>query len=185
MACIARLLNDADAGHRPNLNTRVFHGMLLLLGYRLIHFSPLNGPRPIFHLENAVHLGLIAFMMPFMHRLDGKVPDSPLLSRLIVSAMEKVSGVDKDSQEFLLWIMLVGGASIFTQPKDGWLISMISQKMYSLNLHTWEDVARIMAKYPWIDAFHGKVGKSLCTEPDICDQFVPDQSLRFECREMN
>ncbi len=163
IACLAGLLNDANAGRQPNLNTRAFHGTLLLLGYRLIYFSPLGGPRPAYHLENAVHLGLVAFMMPFMHRFDVKIPDSPLLSRLIHSAVQGAFGIEKDTQEVLLWIMLVGGASVLTQPKDRWLISLISHTMHTLRLHTWEDVARTMVRYPWIDAFHNKVCQTLCT----------------------
>ena len=162
MTYFAWLLNDANAGRRPALNTRAFHGTLILLGYRLIHFSPLGGSRPDCHLENAIHLGLVAFMMPFMYRFDGKIPDSPLLSRLISLAVQQNLSADKHIQEVLLWIVLVGAASVFIQPLDEWIVPLVSQIMHNLRLHTWEDVSRTMAKYPWTDAYHNDPGQALC-----------------------
>ncbi|KAH8897939.1 hypothetical protein GQ53DRAFT_818191 [Thozetella sp. PMI_491] len=161
LTCLARLLNDANAGRRPVLDTRAFHATLLLLGYRLVAFSPLGRPRPTCPLENAVHLGLVAFVMPFMHRFDGKIPNSPLLSRLIQSASQEDFSMDKGAQEVLLWFLLVTEASVGMQSNDEWLAPMITQVMQNLGLHTWEDVTRTMARYPWIDAFHAKRGQAL------------------------
>lgn len=168
---LAWLLNDTNAGRPPALDARAFHGTVLLLGYRLIHFSSLGGSRPVCHLQNAVHLGLVAFVMPFMYRFDGKVPDSPLLSRLIRLAVQQNLSADIDVQEILLWILLVGAASVFLQPLDEWIVPSISQIMHRLRLRTWADVSRTMAKYPWIDAYHNGPGQALCREQDICEQF--------------
>jgi hypothetical protein len=168
MTYLAWLLNDAHSGRRPALNTRAFHGILLLIGYRLIHFSPLGGSRPVSHLDNAVHLGLVAFMMPFMSRYDGSVPDNPLLSQLIRLAVEQNLSADKETQESLLWILLVGAASVFIQPLDGWILPLISRMMHNLRLYTWEDVSRTIAKYPWTDAYHNEPGQALCSKLMHC-----------------
>jgi hypothetical protein len=71
-------------------------------------------------------------------------------------------GGERVIQETLLWILLVGAASVFIQPLDEWIVVSVSQLMYSLGLYTWEDVSRTMAKYPWINAYHNDPGQALC-----------------------
>jgi hypothetical protein len=171
MTHLAWLLNDAHAGRRPALNTRAFHGILLLIGHRLIRFSPLGESRPVSHLDNAVHLGLVTFMMPFMSRFDGSVPDNPLLSQLLRLAVQQDLSTDKTIQETLLWILLVGAASVFIQPLDEWILSLISQMMNNLHLNTWDDVYRTVAKYPWTDAYHNEPGQSLCRKIMHCNSY--------------
>jgi hypothetical protein len=159
---LAWLLNDAHAGRRPVLNLRAFHGILLLILYRLIHFSPLGGSRPADHFDSAFHLGLMAFIMPFMPRYNGSVQDNPLLSQLLRLAVQQNLSTDKTIQETLLWVLLVGAASVFIQPLDEWILPLISQMMYNLHLDTWEDVSRTVTKYPWTDAYHNEPAQSLC-----------------------
>ncbi len=178
MTCLASLLNDANAGRRPVLDAQAYHGTLCLLGYRLIHFSRLGGLRPTSHLENVVHLGLVSFMMPLMHRLDGTIPTSELLYRLIRSAMQKDFGMDEETQEIVLWTLLVAGASVFTQPKDEWLLSMISQTMHSLRLRSCEEVTRTMNRYPWIDVIHGKACRDLCGCRHLSDRYSAVAGVR-------
>ena len=177
MTCLSRMLNDANAGHRPPLPARAFHGTLLLLGYRLINMHPLGQSRPDSTLENAIHLGLVAFMMPFMHRLDGKIPDTPLLTQLLRSALETDHDVCDTAMEALLWVMLVGWSAEFMRTANPWLVSKISKTMHLLHIDTWEDVSQRMAKYPWIEAFHGPALLDLCiTQGIFADELVEDLS---------
>jgi hypothetical protein len=162
IACLGRQVNDAHVGLRTALHTRSFHIVLLRLGHRLIHFAPLGGPRPTSEIDNAVQLGLIAFLMPFMHQLDGTMPHCPLLSHQIHLAMQRDFATAEHTQEVLLWILLVSGASVFSQLEDGWLVSAVSKATKTLDLCTWEELACVMDKYPWIDGIHNKPARLLC-----------------------
>lgn len=153
---VAWLLNGADSGHCPKINDHIFHDTLLQLGCRLVYFSPLGGPRPTSHLENVVHLGLTAFIVTFLRGLDHRIADMPLLSHLVRSATQGPFGNEKESQEVLLWLLFIGGASIFRQPDDVWLIPKTTQTMDALDLHTWEDVTGTLSKFPWVHAIHDK-----------------------------
>jgi len=150
---LVQLLNDAGAGHRPKINCYTFHETLILLGYQIVDLSPLGGPRPKNRLENAVHLGLTAFILTFMRGLDHKIIDAPLLYNAArIAAQESFD--DEENQEVLLWLLFIGGASIFTQLDDIWLIVKTKAIMQTLGLHTWRDVSQTLAKFPWVSAVH-------------------------------
>lgn len=158
---LARLLNDANAGQLPKLDNYIFHDTILLLGYRLVHVSPLGGPRPPSRLGNAVHLGLTAFVTTFLRKLDRTIPDIPLLSELVRSLAQEHFDDDQEYQEVLLWLLFIGRASIFKEPDDVWLIPKTAQTMHALGLHTWEDVSRTLAIFPWVNALHDPAGQAL------------------------
>ncbi|KEY74804.1 hypothetical protein S7711_06491 [Stachybotrys chartarum IBT 7711] len=184
---LAWLLNDVNAGCRPALTTRAFHGTLLPIGYRLVKFSPLGASKSVCLLENAVHLGLVAFILPFMYRFDGKVPDIPLLSQLIRSAIQEnlSTDKDKDTQEILLWILLVGAASVFKQPVDEWIVPLGCQLMRSLHLHNWEAVSQAMENYPWIDLYHNEICQNLFTKQSFCDGVLTAPGFGDEMASLN
>ncbi|KAF2812783.1 uncharacterized protein BDZ99DRAFT_555576 [Mytilinidion resinicola] len=161
MTDLAGLLNDASAGRRPTLNAQKFHDTVILLGYRLVQISPLGGPRPSNRLDNAVHLGLALFLMTLLRRLDRRIVEIPLLSQLARSAAEENFDDGRESQELLLWVLSIGGASVFTYTDDAWLAPKLLETTHALSLHTWEDVRRTVVKFPWINALHDNPSQSL------------------------
>jgi hypothetical protein len=156
---LAWVLNDAHTGQIPKVCGYKFHETLLLLGYELLHISPLGGPRPTNHLDNVVHLGLTAFIMAFFRGFDGKISGIPLLSELVRSAIKEHFNEERECQELLLWLLFIRGVSIFGQTDDAWLIAKTAETMQTLGLHTWEDVAQTMSKFPWVDAVYNKAGE--------------------------
>jgi hypothetical protein len=156
---LAWVLNDAHTGRIPKLPANKFHESLLLLGYELIRISPLNGLRPTCHLDNVVHLGLTAFIMTFFRGIAGKVSGMPLLSELARSAIQEHFDGGREYQELLLWLLFIRGVSLFKQTDDAWLIAKTAETMRTMGLHTWEDVAQTISKYPWVDAVHDKAGQ--------------------------
>lgn len=161
IAGLARLLNDANRRHGPKLNIYAFHDTLILCGYRLLHISTLGGPRPTSYLENLVHLALTAFLMTMMRGLDHKISNIPLLSYLARLAAAAHLDNEQENQEVLLWMLFIGGASIFRQPDDLWLIPKITHTMSTLGLCTWQDVVQTLVKFPWVNAVHDKAGEAL------------------------
>ena len=158
---LAWLVNDASAKDRPKFSAFPFHDKLLLLGYRLIHTSPLGGPRPISHVEDMVHLGLTAFIITFLRGFDRQIPNIPILSDLARAAAQENFENEQENQEVLLWTLFIGAASIFRQSDDAWLIPKTARAIHALDLYTWEDVVRTLLKFPWVNAVHDKAGQAL------------------------
>lgn len=156
---MAWLLNEAATGRRPKLDGFLLHNSLIILGYRLLHISPLNGPRPNKHIDNAVHLGLLAFIMTFLRGLDGTLPETTILSELVRSVAQSPFGNALEMQELLLWVLFIGHNSVFAPLDDTWLIPKTTRTMHALGLHTWEDVAQVVARFPWVNALHDKASQ--------------------------
>ncbi|TGO37416.1 hypothetical protein BHYA_0098g00400 [Botrytis hyacinthi] len=150
------LLNDAVVGRAPPLGGHKLHNTLLFLGYSLLSMYPLGDCRPKSSLENAIHLGLVSFISTFMRGLDGKVPVNPLLASLLRFSTQQLSKRQCGSPEALLWLLLMGKASIFESLDDTWLASDISHTMQVLNLQNHTDVQRKLESFPWVYALHDK-----------------------------
>ncbi|KAF7853358.1 uncharacterized protein EAF02_012012 [Botrytis sinoallii] len=150
------LLNDAVVGRASPLGGHKLHSTLLFLGYRLLSIYPLGDCRPKNPLENAIHLGLASFISTFMRGLDGKVPVNPLLASLLRSSTHELSKSRFESPEALLWLLLMGKASIFESLDDTWLASDIRHTMQVLNLQGHTDVQRKLESFPWVYALHDK-----------------------------
>lgn len=161
LTSLAWRLNDARTGLQPKINDRIYYYTVLLHGYRLVNFSPLNGPRPTSGLENAIHLGLTAFIMTLFLGFDFKIKDVSLASDLARAAVQGQFDEEQEGQKLLLWVLFMGGASIFSQADDVWLNPKIASTMHALDLHTWQDVSQVLAKFPWVHATHDKAGQAL------------------------
>ncbi|KAM0151087.1 hypothetical protein ACHAPG_008478 [Botrytis cinerea] len=157
----AWLLNEAIIGRAPPLCGYKLHNTLLFLGYRLLSMYPLGGCRPKNSLENAIHLGLTSFIVTFMRGLDGQVPGNSLLASLIRSSAQELSKIEHGSPEALLWLLLMGKASIFGHSDDTWLASDISQTMQVLGLQGHTDVQQKLENFPWVYTLHDKEVRAL------------------------
>jgi hypothetical protein len=159
MMSLSWLLNHSR-GHGTKLNEYTFNQSLILIGYRLIRVSPLGGARPVSRLENTLHLGLAAFMATFLLGLGRRCPDFHLLSELARSAAQQCFN-DEESQEVLLWTLLIGSVSIFRHLDHLWLIPRVSETSQALGLLTWGDVSQTLSKFPWVNSLHDTPGQLL------------------------
>ncbi|KAL4992313.1 hypothetical protein BDW68DRAFT_97488 [Aspergillus falconensis] len=178
---LADLLNDAGAGSRQKLGAEEFHNTIMLLGYCLLHISPLeviSEPDSCFKLgmsplEETVHLGLIAFLVTFLQGLDNRITDKPLLSHRLRLAIEKLlSSVEggegsKIIKRVLIWTLFVGAVVVFKPSDDEWLIPTTNTAMNTLGLSSWKDVKQALAGFPWVDAVHDRTGIVLCTTQEF------------------
>lgn len=170
----ARMINDAVSGLRPTFSSYAMHCTLLLLGYRLVSICPLAGPRPHDRLVDAIHLGLAAFMMTFLRRLDRKIAEMPLLSSVSRTAVDNIYYDEKGEQEIqevLLWFLFLGAASVFRGvDHSSWLVLNARQTMKALDLSSWGDVQEVLVKFPWVHTLHDKAGRELwsrCSSAEI------------------
>ncbi|KAL4754724.1 hypothetical protein BDW72DRAFT_117553 [Aspergillus terricola var. indicus] len=177
MRRLADLLNDAGAGYRRRLGAEQFHNTIMLLGYSLLHISPLNvstGPGAcsmlgISPLEDIVHLGLIAFLVTFLRGLNQRIAENPLLSHRLRLAIEKLLSSVEGGEEgkiikrVLIWALFVGAVAVFKPSDDEWLIPTTNTAMNALGLSSWKDVKEALAGFPWVDAVHDRTGTVLST----------------------
>ncbi|KAL4777377.1 hypothetical protein BDW60DRAFT_202274 [Aspergillus nidulans var. acristatus] len=177
MRRLADLLNDAGAGYRGKLGAEEFHNTILLLGYSLLHISPLDvstGPGAcsvlgISPLEEVVHLGLVAFLVTFLRGLNQRIAENPLLSHRLRLAIDKLLSSVEGGQEskiikrVLVWALFVGAVVVFKPSDDGWLIPTTSTAMNALGLSSLKDVREALAGFPWVAAIHDRTGTVLCT----------------------
>ena len=188
MRSVAVMLNEAGAGQRQKLGADEFHHTILYLGFSLLHINPLRSssesnstPAPNMSiLEQAIHLGLIAFLVSFLRGLDQRISDKPLLShRLRLTIKDLLLSVEtgqgsKVIKCVLLWTLFIGSVAVF-KPSDGeWLIPTTRTAMQALDLSTWEDVRQVLAAFPWVYALHDRTGIVLCSTQKFLE--IPHQS---------
>ncbi|OBT63718.1 hypothetical protein VE03_06190 [Pseudogymnoascus sp. 23342-1-I1] len=169
MSSLARLMNDACAGRCPRIRPYIFLDTVILLGYRLIQVSPLSGPRPLNHLENAVHAGLAVYMMAFLRGLDMKATNVPLISDLARSVAQEPVGSERVDREVILWILFVGQTSAFGEADDEWLIPRMAETTRLLKIDSWEGVSKVLATFPWVNDVHGKSAQELWYRSTFCE----------------
>lgn len=160
ISSLAWMLNGG-LGPEIQLNGYIFHDVLLLFGYRLLDLSSLGGPRPSRWLANTLQASLVVFMSSFLTGLGGILPDFPPLSKLARSLMQDFPGGGTDEQEVYLWTLFTGSISIFSKQDDAWLIPRIQKTILALDLHNWEDVSRLLSKFPWVHVLHDKPALAL------------------------
>ncbi|OJJ99581.1 hypothetical protein ASPACDRAFT_1856175 [Aspergillus aculeatus ATCC 16872] len=157
---IALVYNTIGAGQQPKITYYAHFDLVLSFGYQLLQFSPLQGPRPVSHLDDVIHLGLIIFFCTFIRRLDRGITDNNLLARLLGSVAEEVEN-DRGTQKALLWALLVSTASIFQRDIPEWLTVRVATLIQSLGLATWEDTLYLLHQYPWVNALHDEPARGL------------------------
>jgi hypothetical protein len=176
MSSFARIVNNTVSGLRPTFSSYAMHCTLLVLGYRLVRISPLSGPRPHDYLANVIHLGLAAFMVTFLRRLDRKIAEMPLLSSLARAAVDHIyndQNWGQENQEVLLWSLFLGAASVFRGVDDSsWLVPKARRTMGALGLHSWEDVQGVLGTFPWVHALHDKAGWELWSRCTLTDGWL-------------
>ena len=159
MTYLSWLYNDAIAGERPKLDMVETCIALWQLSYRLLHFRPLSESKRPEGVEDVVSLGLIMFILPFLHKLDGRVPYCALIHDLAHSATNCV--LDTEGNKVLLWMLLAGTASVYSYPFEEHIVSAASRVIDSLCINTWEEVASMLTGFPWVDALFGRSGQLL------------------------
>ncbi|KAI1343677.1 hypothetical protein F5Y15DRAFT_173920 [Xylariaceae sp. FL0016] len=165
---LAWLINSGPT-HGITLSGYEFHDVLLVVGYRLIHASPLAGFRPGAYRENALHLGLVAFMTTFFLGLGLKRPEVPLLRELFRIAIQEHQYEERGDAEILLWVLFVSKSSVMNQPGDDlWIIPKVKAITNRLGIHNWNAISSILHKYPWVGCFQDAAAQTLWSESQTC-----------------
>lgn len=104
---------------------------------------------------------LFSSSIKYLRGLDRRIPNIPLLSGLIRSSAREAFGDGREEQEALLWVLFIASTSIFRRADDVWLIPKTIQTMHALGVSSWEDVSRVLGRFPWVNNVHDKAGREL------------------------
>lgn len=157
---LASLINNAIAGHVPKMNATEFQKNTLLLGYRLVKLNHIDSRLGICSLHNRLHLGLTACLVTFLQGWDRRIARNQLLSKMILSEAQKPFGAGQESQELLLWLLFIGAVSSCQWKNPVW-VSITKHAIHGLGIKNWEDVKKILTKFPWVNVLHDKAGQAL------------------------
>lgn len=117
--------------------------------------------RPKCPIENAIHIGLTAFLVPFWPGLDRRIAHNALLSNLLLNGAQDLADGGLDVREILLWMLYIGAASSSQLGNHPMWISKLKETIDTLALRTWKQVQSMLARYPWVNAVHDNAGKAL------------------------
>lgn len=154
-----------------------YQDLVISIFQRLVDYSPLVGPRPPRLLDDVCQLGFLAFMSTVVH-YDGQKTTacSALLSEALWTGIgrfnnDMVSSQERRNSSFSLWLIFVYAVSAPGYEQYCNASSSVARHIHALadtlTLRTWEDVIANLSVYPWISAFHDKLGKKLW-ESVIC-----------------
>src|SRR5215469_10222024 len=139
------------------LEPYAFHEIWISASYRLLHRYPLAGTRPEKYCDNAWYLGLLALITTFLFRNGRSHPLSyDLLAETLRGAIQDTSNNDLMEETTFLWLLFVGGISVFCDIDRTWLLPRIKTCLINLNIDNWRTARDKIRKFPWIDAAHDK-----------------------------
>jgi hypothetical protein len=156
---VSRLLNGDRTCFK--LKPYTFYEIWISVSYRLLHRYPLAETRPEKDGDNAWYLGLLALITTFLFRSGRSQPLSyDLLAAKLRNAIEGTSCNELMETTFL-WLLFIGGISVFGGIDRTWLLPRIKACLINLNIENWRTALGKIRKFPWIDVAHDKPGHEL------------------------
>lgn len=130
---------------------------------RLLHRHPLSSPSFGTREDGLYALSLLALMSSMLFS-PGR--QNPLPYNLLAESFrDALSGVlmtpAQPNAPILLWILMVGGISVFRDNDVSWLLSWIKTTASAQGIKDWPGARDRLCKYPWIPGFHDELGQKL------------------------
>lgn len=148
-----------------------YQDLIISIFQRLVDYAPIVGPRPPRLLDDVCQLGLLAFMSTVVYRDGPKTTSCPaLLSEALWTRIgrfnnDMVSSQERGNSSLCLWLNFVYAVSMSEDEECCNAGSSVARHIHALadtlTLRTWEDVTASLSVYPWISAFHDKLGRTL------------------------
>lgn len=164
---IRQLVRDIDTvsallnrEHRMQLTGEEFQGILISLGYRLTKV-PVDS-RIFDGVQRGCILGLISLFTSLLYQFGRKrhLKYDLLCQKLEASILDLLAN-PSCSRTNLMWLLVMGGISVFEKEREAWLLPKIALLGKSLGLITWESVLSELQQFPWIGPIHTAQGKCL------------------------
>lgn len=137
-----------------------------MICYRFLSYAPdvdttRHDPRELCRLGAQIYLQTLVYGFPscriFCALLVRKL-------QIYLDCIDRTTGGKKVSNEFIIWLMFIGG--IITQEKStkSWFVARLSHATGQLQLNSWNGVKATLMKFFWIDTIHAQPCKDLWDE---------------------
>jgi hypothetical protein len=124
--------------------------------YRLLHMSFQTGSA-----DEAIRLGLLAMgYCIFLQWQEMELPSShfPAAFKSSIINLENRGGFPEPA---MLWLLMVGGISIFSASDDAWLKGVLKVQVTLCHIRSWNEVREILKPFIWISPLHDTLGKAI------------------------
>ena len=124
--------------------------------YRLLHMSFQTGSA-----DEAIRLGLLAMgYCIFLQWQEMELPSShfPAAFKSSIINLENRGGFPEPA---MLWLLMVGGISIFSASDDAWLKGVLKVQVTLCHIRSWNEVREILKSFIWISPLHDTLGKAI------------------------
>jgi hypothetical protein len=152
---VSCLLNHNTACFR--LEPFAYQEILLSVCYRLVHRYPLaqKGYGYGNDHEELLYLGLLAFMTTLLFQHTFRRLSYPLLTVRLRNAIESLFNRDLINDPMTLWLLVVGGISVFDNADNRtWLVSLVKRYLSRLQISTWSALRDEISNFPWFNMVH-------------------------------
>ncbi|KAG8356851.1 hypothetical protein FVEN_g5561 [Fusarium venenatum] len=160
-----------------------FQEILISICYRLLQFRTLNESRLIQDVDSAHHIGLLVFMVSmFWNNHQNRLAKPGLIAACIKEALETS---DELGDEFMFWMLVLGGISVSEKEDLEWMVIRLHQKAQEIGVVTWDDARNFLLKFPWMSVIHDISGQTLWNkvrslDMELNDGVTADGSSYFE-----
>lgn len=146
-----------------NLDSLAYQDILISVVCRLLHRCPLTddtlGNRD---RTDAYQLGILALMttLLFQHGRRQRISYA-LMAQRLRQATENLERQGLVGSTILLWLLFIGGVSVFHAGDRDWILPQIRRCLLALNIDSWEQAQQKIRELPWFSAVHDKPGEAL------------------------
>lgn len=157
---VSRLLDRDRSCFR--LEPLTYQEILISVVYRLLYRCPLAEDRLDSVNDNACHLGILALMTTLFFQHGRRLRISyALLAKKIRNATETMASQGLMGSTMFLWLLFVGGISVFDAKDRDWLLPRIRECLSIHDIDNWEHARQRIRELPWFNAVHDKPAEEL------------------------
>lgn len=137
-----------------------FQDALISVCYRLLHNYTSPGTRSDNDMEHVCRLGLLALLTTVIYQFNPRRLTYDLLASRFRSALEKAFSIRSGDEMTSLWLLFIGGITVFQNTEMTWLLSRI--RTHSLfHVDSWEITRKTFGELPWMNAINDRHGYEL------------------------
>ncbi|KAE8379169.1 hypothetical protein BDV26DRAFT_172582 [Aspergillus bertholletiae] len=112
-------------------------------------------------IAEAIRLGLLAFSAHvFLKWQDTQRPYIQFAASYKASLVS-LKSLDGISSRIMLWLLMVGGTSLFSTSDDEWLKPWLRVNSQLCNIHSWLEMRDVLESFLWIGAIYDTPGNDL------------------------
>lgn len=158
ITCLTSLLNNFPIGR--TIDPQTFQEIVISIGSRLLRFHSLQDSKQIPTIDTVYHIGLTILVMTTFLQYEGtRVMDyENIFARFREVLDYPTDGIDHD---LFIWLMFIGGTWVSGGIYTSWLTAKIRSLALHLHINSWDEIRGHITRFPWINAVHEHMGRSL------------------------